>query len=79
MVDKMDTRMLAAALVGGDPLDFALKADGSLVVIAPNGQKFKFTAEQVAQKRAASQPKGQRKAAPRTKSAAPKPPAKKPA
>ena len=77
MVDKMDTRMLAAALVGGDPLDFALKADGSLVVIAPNGQKFKFTAEQVAQKRAESQPKGQRKPAPRTKSAVPKPSPKK--
>ena len=47
MTAKKDYSKIAAALVGGEPLDFSLKADGTLVVIAPNGQKFKFSPEQV--------------------------------
>ncbi|MEA3326687.1 MAG: hypothetical protein U9R53_05185 [Chloroflexota bacterium] len=47
MTAKKNYSKIAAALVGGEPLDFSLKADGTLVVIAPNGQKFKFSPEQV--------------------------------
>ncbi len=47
MPTKKDFSKIASTLVGGTPLDFSLKADGSLVVIAPNGQKFKFSPEQV--------------------------------
>ena len=38
----------AAALVGGLPLSYKSYPDGSLVVIAPSGQKMHFTPEQVA-------------------------------
>jgi len=47
MPTKKDFSKIASTLVGGTPLDFSLKADGSLVVIAPNGQKVRFTSEQV--------------------------------
>ncbi len=47
MPTKKDFSKIASTLVGGTPLDFSLKADGTLVVIAPNGQKFKFSPEQV--------------------------------
>jgi hypothetical protein len=42
-----DYPKIAAALVGGTPLDFKAYPDGSLVVIAPNGQKIKFTPAEV--------------------------------
>jgi len=42
-----DTGSLAAKLVGGRPLDFHLRKDGSLVVIGPEGRKYRFTAAQV--------------------------------
>jgi hypothetical protein len=42
-----DYPKIAAFLVGGTPLDFKAYPDGSLVVIAPNGQKIKFTPAEV--------------------------------
>ena len=47
MQSKTDYSKIASTLVGGKPLDYSHKDDGSLVVIAPNGQKFKFTFDQV--------------------------------
>ena len=47
MVSKPDYSKTAAALVGGHPLAFKSYPDGSLNVIAPNGQKFCFTPAQV--------------------------------
>jgi len=41
------TAKVAAHLVGGAPLDFAKRADGTLVVIGPAGRKLVFTAEDV--------------------------------
>ena len=38
---------VAAALVGGPPLDYAQRADGTLVVIGPNGRKVVFNAAEV--------------------------------
>lgn len=38
---------VAAALVGGEPLDYAQRADGTLVVIGPEGRKVVFTAAEV--------------------------------
>lgn len=51
MVTKPDVSKIAAQLVGGKPIDFKLYPDGSLGVIAPTGQKFVFTPEQVEQER----------------------------
>jgi hypothetical protein len=42
-----DYPKIAAFLVSGTPLDFKAYPDGSLVVIAPTGQKFKFTPAEV--------------------------------
>jgi hypothetical protein len=42
-----DYTQIATALVGGTPLSFKPYPDGSLIVIAPSGQKHKFTPEQV--------------------------------
>ena len=47
MSKPIDIAQIAASLTGGPPLAFKQKADGSLVVVAHNGQKFHFTAEQV--------------------------------
>ena len=47
MATKPDYSKLSAALVGGRPLAFKVYPDGSLNVIAPSGQKFSFTPEQV--------------------------------
>ena len=44
---KIPCAEIAAALVGGEPLAFKAYPDGSLTVIAPNGQKFRFSPEQV--------------------------------
>jgi len=43
---------IAAKLVGGKPLAYKLREDGSLVVIGPDGCKLQFSAAQV---RAAAQ------------------------
>ena len=42
-----DHAAIAQALVKGDPLSYKFYPDGSLVVIAPTGQKLQFTPEQV--------------------------------
>ena len=47
MPTNPDYSKIAAQLIGSKPLDYSHKDDGSLVVIAPNGQKFKFTFDQV--------------------------------
>ncbi|HAF47949.1 MAG TPA: hypothetical protein DCL08_01755 [Anaerolineaceae bacterium] len=47
MPSQPNISKIAAALVNGEPLDFKAYPDGTLAVIAPTGQKFKFTAEQV--------------------------------
>ncbi len=43
----IDTQKAAIALTGSTPLKARLCEDGSLVVIASNGQKFRFTAAEV--------------------------------
>lgn len=48
MPSKPDNHEIAASLAGGEPLDFKRYPDGRLVVIAPSGQKLRFTARQVA-------------------------------
>jgi outer membrane biosynthesis protein TonB len=47
MPSQPDISKIAAILVDGDPLNFKAYPDGTLAVIAPSGQKFKFTPEQV--------------------------------
>ena len=70
MPTKKDFSNIAAALVGGEPLDYSLKEDGTLVVIAPNGQKFRFTSEQVG----AAQPKPSPKPKPKPQARRGRPP-----
>ena len=43
----IDPKKAAIALTGSTPLKVRLCDDGSLVVIASNGQKFRFTAAEV--------------------------------
>lgn len=47
MTPQPDYARIAAVLVGGQPLDCKAYPDGSLVVIAPTGQKCRFSPEQV--------------------------------
>lgn len=47
MPEKSNTKQIASLLTGGDPLSFKAFPDGSLVVIAHDGKKHRFTAEQV--------------------------------
>lgn len=47
MSNTQDQAAIAQALVNGDPLSYKFYPDGSLVVIAPSGQKLRFTPEQV--------------------------------
>lgn len=47
MSKNIDHSKIAAHLVNGVPLSFKAYPDGSLVVIAPNGQKLLFDVEQV--------------------------------
>lgn len=56
---------IAASLTGGKPLAFAIHPDGSFVVIAHSGQKFKFTQEEFDKKAEELKPK------PKPKSKAP--------
>jgi len=44
---RISTNSVAARLVGGKPLALKLHADGSLVVIRPDGRKAHFDAAQV--------------------------------
>jgi len=70
MPTKKDFSKIASTLVGGTPLDFSLKADGSLVVIAPNGQKVRFTSEQVEAVLPKPKPQARRGRPPKTSSPA---------
>lgn len=71
MPDPINLSLVAAALTGGDPLDFKQKEDGGLVVVAHTGQKFTYSAEEVQAQRkllTRSQPQP-----PASKSATPSP------
>ena len=71
MTEKIDYKKSAAILTAGEPMDFKAYPDGSLVVIAHDGKKHRFTADQVAE----IQPKPDPKPAPKPKPK-PKTPAK---
>ena len=77
MPSQLDVSKIAAQLINGEPLSFKSYPDGTLVVIAPTGQKFKFTAEQVQAASHSITPEPQPKAAPEPK-ADPKPASKPP-
>ena len=62
MPSNPDFSKIAAQLIGSTPLDYSHKEDGSLVVIAPNGQKFRFTSEQVDAAQPKISPKPKKKA-----------------
>ena len=47
MTNTTDVERIAAALVGGQPLAYQAYENGSLVVIAGSGKKFRFSADQV--------------------------------
>jgi hypothetical protein len=47
MTEKIDYKKTAFILTAGEPMDFKAFPDGSLVVIAHDGKKHRFTAEQV--------------------------------
>jgi hypothetical protein len=47
MPTKIDYKSIAAKLVNGEPLDYKAYPDGTLAIIAPTGQKFIFSADQV--------------------------------
>lgn len=67
MSSIFDYKTIAAALVNGEPLDFKAYPDGTLAVISPTGQKFKFTAEQVQAASHSITPKPEPKAPPKPK------------
>ena len=71
MTSQPDYAHIAAALVSGTPLDFKAYPDGSLVVIAPTGQKLNFSSQEVNDVQASFTRKESSKA-----SAGPKKPAK---
>ncbi len=45
---KTDPQLLADFLTGGTCMSYALREDGCLSVVAENGKKFLFSADQVA-------------------------------
>lgn len=47
MPAQPDYAKIAPILGGSNPMDYAVKPDGSMVIIASTGQKFTFTADQV--------------------------------
>jgi hypothetical protein len=47
MTEKIDYKKTAVILTAGEPMAFKAYPDGSLVVIAHDGQKHRFTSEQV--------------------------------
>lgn len=69
---QIDQHEAAKRLTGGDPLAYDLKKDGTLVVIAHDGKKFRFSSDQVkailapktASKTAGKQASNSRKASP---------------
>lgn len=69
MADNIDYSKTAFILTAGEPMSFKAYPDGSLVVIAHDGKKHSFTAEQVVActLRAEVQPKPAEKPAPKPK------------
>jgi hypothetical protein len=47
MPEKIDYKKIASILTAGEPMAFKAYPDGSLVVIAHDGKKHRFPAEQV--------------------------------
>jgi len=47
MSSKPDYKTIVSRLIDAEPLSYKAYPDGSLVVIAPSGQKLTFTQEQV--------------------------------
>jgi len=47
MSAQPDYARIALTLGGSDPLDYAVKPDGSMVIIASTGKKLTFTTDQV--------------------------------
>ncbi|MDY6846975.1 MAG: hypothetical protein SVP52_07555 [Chloroflexota bacterium] len=81
MSQNINFKAIAEKLVNGKPLAFKNYPDGSLVVIAPTGQKFKFTPEQVQEAQEQLKPKPKPKSKPKSttkKKTASKPTAKRP-
>jgi len=67
MPSQPEISKIAATLVNGNPLDFKTYPDGTLAVIAPTGQKFKFTSEEVQSASHSITPKPEPKAPPKPK------------
>jgi outer membrane biosynthesis protein TonB len=68
MISQLNYAKLASKLINADPLSFKAYPDGSLVVIAPTGQKFSFTPEQVQEVSHSITPEPKPKPNPQTKS-----------
>jgi len=51
MSNPITISQIAAALTGGEPLAYKAQDDGGLVIVAHTGQKFHFSAAQVAEMR----------------------------
>jgi hypothetical protein len=77
MTSKINYLAIAISFTGDQPLAYAIKDDGSLVVIAHTGQKFRFSADQVAKEAEKLTPKPKPASKPAEKPQAP-PAAKKP-
>jgi len=67
MHSQTDIAKIAASLVNGEPLDYKVYPNGTLAVIAPTGQKFIFTADQVQAAREKIKPDPKPAAKPPTK------------
>lgn len=76
MTSTPDFETIAAALVGGQPLAYRAYPDGSLVVIAPSGQKCSFSPGEVAAQASAMKEKDAPPASPGKTTAAKKPAAR---
>lgn len=70
---NIDYKKIVTILIGGQPLSFKAYPDGSLVVIAYDGKKHTFTADQVHE----ALPKPAPKPAPKSKSKSSSNPVKK--
>ena len=77
-MNNSEIKKVAKILTNSEPLDFALKDDGTLVVIAANGMKFKFPPERVesvlAASKLAQKPKAKKTTSSTTKNKPGRPP-----
>ncbi|HAF48160.1 MAG TPA: hypothetical protein DCL08_02835 [Anaerolineaceae bacterium] len=67
MSSQLNYKSIATKLVNGEPLAYKALPDGGLAVIAPTGQKFIFTTEQVQAARQKIKPDPKPAAKPPTK------------